>query len=139
MIGVRSPAGLEDVAALTPGVIMPAAYWRALLAQLRAGAAAAFVAEDGRPLLVVGLFPVGRGTEALWLAASPEAAKRMVPLTRALRLTLARACEGRQVAIFGYVAPGHAPPARLLALLGFERDGRDHGFDRWVRSFRGAG
>jgi hypothetical protein len=137
MIGVRIPAGLEDVVALNPSVIMPSAYWRALLVQLRAGASACFLDELERPLLVVGLFPVGRGAEALWLAAAPEAAKRMVGLTRALRLTLARACQGRSIVLFGYVAPGHRSPARLLALLGFRRDGRDHGFDRWVREYGG--
>lgn len=137
MIATR-PASLADVLALTPGVIMPSAYWRALLTQLGTGPSAALVDEEGRPLLVVGLFPAGCGTELLWLAAAPAARKRMVGIHRALRLTLARACQGRHVAVFGYVAPGHAAPARLLASLGFARDGRDHGFDRWIRRFEGG-
>jgi hypothetical protein len=138
MIAVRSPAELADVTALTPGVVMPSAYWRALLLQLGTGASAVFLDEEGHALLVVGLVPAGRGAELLWLAASPAASKRIVGLFRALRLTLARACQGRQVAIFGYVAPGHQAPARLLAALGFARTGRDHGFDRWVRQFEGT-
>jgi len=137
MIAARSPAGLDDVVSLHPGAVMPSAYWRALLVQLQGGLSVAFE-DEGGPLMVVGLLPIGSQCEALWLAASPRASRRMVALTRALRLTMAAACHSRSVTVYGYVAPGHRPTARLLALLGFHCTGRDHGFDRWIREFEGT-
>ena len=141
-IAWRSPASLADVVALAPGVMMPSAYWRALITQIAAGASLVALDEAGAPLLVVGLLPAGHGCEVLWLAAAPAAGRRMVGLMRVLRLTLGLvtlglACESRSVTVYGYVAPGHAPTARMLALLGFVRAGRDHGFDRWERQFGG--
>lgn len=135
---IRSPAGLDDVIGLSPGVMMPSAYWRALLLQIEQGASMVIIDELGRRLLVIGLLPAGHGCELLWLAASPEASARMVRLMRLLRLTLAATCESRMVTVYGYVAPGHTPTARMLALLGFRCAGQDHGFDRWERSFGGA-
>lgn len=135
---IRSPAGLEDVVALTPGVMMPSAYWRALLLQIGQGASMAVLDERGRPLLVVGLLPAGHGCEMLWLAAAPAASRRMVGIMRLLRLTLAATCESRSVTVYGYVAPGHKPTARILTLLGFRCAGQDHGFDRWERQFGGG-
>ena len=137
MIAARSPAGLDDVVGLHPGAVMPSAYWRALLVQLQSGLSVTFEDEAGA-LMVVGLLPIGEQCEALWLAASPRASRRMVALTRKLRLTLAAACQSRSVTVYGYVAPGHRPTARLLALLGFNCTGRDHGFNRWIREFEGT-
>jgi hypothetical protein len=114
MIAPR-PAELSDLASLRP--MMPARHLARLTDQLLHSQAVT-VTADGRPLAMLGLYPMPGHFEAWFVAAPDLRGSRAVPAVLRIFDRLRRALP-QDMQIVTTVAEGHETGFRLARILGF--------------------
>ena len=121
------------MAALSPDILIGKAGVFGLAARHRS-LTRSWGAWDGDVCIACGgLAPAGDGVLEAWFACQPRAARRLVPLARAMRLTLETIAETERVAIRARVAAGHEPGRRLAKLAGFHPLGAAAGVETWEK------
>lgn len=112
---IRSPATIFDMAEF--GGARTAMHW-AILKEMHAGGQTWFVARDGDPVGLFGVYPAGDGLGEAWFNARSAAPASLLRLMRAIRLTLVDLPYREIVTICGT-----PEGARVASAIGFSRSG----------------
>jgi len=137
MIAIRRPAPLPELAAMMAALSPPALVAKAgafALASRHLALTRSWGVWEGETCLAcAGLADDGPGRLEAWFACTPRAARRIVAIVRAARLTLDTIVETERVEIRARVAVGWEPGRRLASLLGFRSPRAAAGVEIWIK------
>lgn len=141
MIRLESPARISDALRLYEWDLVPTSMRkfvggpRAVMMHVASGLSWCAYSRDlwNTPIAAGGLIPDRAGAFETWFVAGPEARAHLLALVRAAQLTWARLAQDGPIEIRARIAPEWRPGARLAALLGMEKRGRELGMDLWER------
>jgi hypothetical protein len=114
-LAIQRPASIFDMAEHGGG--RTALQW-AVLKEMHQNGDSWFVSREGVPVGLFGIYPLGDGIGEAWFNVAEGAAKSMLALVRAIRLTLP-ATDYREIVTICTTVEG----ARVAKAIGFQRSG----------------